>query len=459
MEIPETRYAKTADGVHIAFQTFGSGDLDILLIKGNFSNLDSNWDIPEIADMLRRLGSFARVIAVDRRGMGLSDPLAPGTAEPLETHIDDVIAVMAAAHVDRACVFASENATPLAIGLAATHPDRVQALALYAPLPVPLALAAAAWKDVPEQERSLLYTPEFWRGELDQRWGTPWARADYEMWVPSLAGDEAAVALWGRYVRSAASPGSAITFIDHWLLTDVRSLYPSVQAPTLLVYRPQARPTYIMGRLVDEAYEAIAGARVATLPGRDFPYWFGDREELEAELKEFFTGIPKARHLATDRVLSTVMFTDIVGSTERAAGIGDARWKELVEAHHRIVRSALVEHRGLEMDTAGDGFYATFDGPARAVRCALAATQAVRPLGIEIRAGVHTGEVETIDTKVGGIAVIIGARVSALAGASEVLISSTVKDLVAGSGLSFEDAGEHELKGVPDRWHLYRVVG
>jgi pimeloyl-ACP methyl ester carboxylesterase len=215
VDIPETRYAKTADGVHIAFQAFGRGDLDLLLIMGNFSNLDSNWDIPEIADMLLRLGSFARVIAVDRRGMGLSDPLAPGTTEPLETHIDDVIAVMAAAHVDRACVFASENAAPLAIAFAATHPDRVRALALYAPLPVPLATAAAAWNDVPDQERSLLYTPEFWRGELDKRWGTQWARADYEMWVPSLAGDEAAIALWAatsgrRRARARPSPSSTI---------------------------------------------------------------------------------------------------------------------------------------------------------------------------------------------------------------------------------------------------------
>jgi class 3 adenylate cyclase len=262
----------------------------------------------------------------------------------------------------------------------------------------------------------------------------------------------------GRYIRSAASPGSAITFIDHWLLTDVRSLYPSVQAPTLLIYRPQARPAHIMGRLVDGAYDAIPGARVATLPGRDFPFWFGDREQLEAELKEFFTGIPKERHLATDRVLSTIMFTDIVGSTERAAEMGDARWKELVEAHHRIVRWALADHRGLEMDTAGDGFFATFEGPARAIRCARGIIEAALPLGIEIRAGLHTGECETIDGKVGGIAVMIGSRIGSHASASEVLVSQTVKDLVAGSGLTFEETGEYELKGVPDRWHLYRVV-
>jgi class 3 adenylate cyclase len=458
VEIPETRYAKSTDGAHIAFQTFGSGDRDLLVIKGNFSNLDGNWDIPEIADMLRRLSAFARVIAIDRRGMGLSDPLAPGTVEPLETHIDDVIAVMAAAHVDRACVFASENAAPLAIALAATHPDRVQALALYAPLPTPLATAAAEWEDIPAQERALLFTPEFWRNELDQKWGTGWAREEYEMFVPSHAGDEAAIGLWGRYVRSAASPGSAVAFIDHWLVTDVRRLYPSVQAPTLLLFRPHARPATIMGRLVAEAAEAIADAHVTTLAGRDLPCWFGDRAQVTAELEEFFTGASQRPDLAVDRILSTVLFTDIVGSTERAAEIGDTRWKDLVESHHGLVRMALAEHRGLEMDTAGDGFYAVFDGPARAIRCARSIIGSVRNLGIQVRAGVHTGECEVIDGKYGGIAVATGARIAAAASPSEILVSQTVKDLVAGSGLGFEARGSHELKGIPGRWQLYAVV-
>jgi class 3 adenylate cyclase len=459
VEIPEARYAKAPDGAHIAYQSFGGGDLDLLVIKGNFTHLDGNWDVPEIADVLERLGTLGRVIVIDRRGMGLSDPLAPGTAEPLETHIDDVLAVMDATRVDRACVFASENATPLALAFAATHPERVQALALYAPLPTTLAAAAADWTDLPPQERSLVFSPDLWRNELDQQWGTGWAREDYELWAPSLAGDEVAIARWGRYLRSAASPGSAITFIDHWLQTDVRSLYPSVTVPTLLLYRPAARPATIMERFVDEAAERIPDARVATLDGRDFPFWFGDREQVVDELRRFFTGASPRRQLAPDRVLATILFTDIVGSTEVAAEVGDARWRELVEEHHRIVRAALGEHRGLEMDTAGDGFFAVFDGAARAISCAVDVIRSVRGLGIEIRAGIHAGECELIDGKYGGIAVATGARVSALASPSEILVSSTVKDLAAGSGISFEDAGEHELKGVPDRWRLYRVAG
>ena len=458
VDIPETRYAKTVDGAHIAFQTFGHGEVDLLLIQGSFSNLDANWDVPEIADTLHRLASFARVIAIDRRGMGLSDPLAPGTAQPLEAHVDDVIAVMTEAHVDRACVLASENATPLALALAATHPDRVAALALYAPLPLPLSEAVRRWDDLPERDRAMVFTPEHWRDTFDRTWGTGWAREEFEMKVPSQAGDTEAIARWSRYMRSSASPGSALAFIDHWLITDARSLYPSVQAPTLVMFRPQARPALILERLSTEAAEAIPDARVVTLSGRDMPLWFGDREQLADELEAFFTGVPRTMRAGSERVLATVLFTDIVGSTEHAAGLGDAAWKALVESHHRVVREALADHRGREMDTAGDGFFAVFDGPARAIRCAQAIVSAMPALGIEVRAGLHTGECEVIDGKVGGIAVATGARVAAHADPSEILVSQTVKDLVAGSGVSFTERGSYELKGIPGHWTLYAVA-
>ena len=458
MERPETRYAKTSDGVHIAFQEFGHGDVDLLLIPGHYTNVDAHWDIPGIADLLQRLASFTRVILMDRRGVGLSDRLGPGSTAPLESDIDDVLAVLDAVHAGTTAVVASENATPLAVSLAAIHPGRVQALALYAPLPAPFAVATAGWAEIPEAERALIYPAEKWLDRLDREWGNGWARADFEMFAPSFAGDAAAIASWGRYLRSAASPGSAMAHTERWLVTDIREVYPAVQAPTLVLYRPDARPSYVMRRLVQEARRSIPDARIVELGGRDLHWWFGDHEELTGELEAFLTGTRRSRPATSDRVLTSVLFTDIVGSTERQAALGDQAWKELVTGHHAIVRRALTTWRGVENDTAGDGFYATFDGPARAIRCAQQIVGEVGTLGIEVRAGIHTGECEVIEHKCAGITVSIGARIAGRAGPSEVLISKTVKDLVAGSGLVFDDAGEHELKGVPDRWQLFRVI-
>jgi class 3 adenylate cyclase len=455
---PTTRYAKTADGVHIAFQEFGQGDTDLLLIPGHYTNVDAHWDLPEIADLLRRLASFTRVILMDRRGVGLSDRLGPGSTAPLESDIDDVLAVLDTVHAGTTAVVASENATPLAVSLAAIHPGRVQALGLYAPLPAPFAVVTAGWTDIPDHERALIYSPQHWLDELDREWGTGWARADFEMFAPSLAGDAAAIESWGRYLRSAASPGSAMAHTERWLVTDVRGVYPAVQAPTILLFRPSARPSFVMRRIVQEAERSIPGARVVELRGRDLHWWFGDHEELAGELEAFLTGARRSHPATSDRVLSTVLFTDIVGSTGRQAAMGDQEWKQLVIRHHALVRQALTRWRGVENDTAGDGFYATFDGPARAIRCAQQIVDEVQSLGIEVRVGIHTGECEVIEHKLAGITVSIGARVATRAGPSEVLISKTVKDLVAGSGLTFEDAGEHELKGVPDHWHLYRVA-
>jgi class 3 adenylate cyclase/pimeloyl-ACP methyl ester carboxylesterase len=448
MKIPQTRYAETADGTFIAFQTFGTGPIDILLIQGFFSNLDENWRIPEMVDFHERLGAFARVIAMDRRGVGLSDRLARDSSEPLESHVDDVVAVLEAVHADRVCVFATDWATALALLFAASHPDRVRAIAIHQPLPISRGrrhgIALDDWMD------EMLPAPS--------RWGTEFAQADLDEWAPSVASDRAIVEAWGTYLRASASPGSARSVLrQHWE-TDARATYPSIQAPTLLIRRADTAMANDFAEIVDEAVSSIAGARAVELPGRDLVYWFGDRIALIAELEEFFTGARVTSGTRDRRGLATVLFTDIVGSTEQAARLGDAAWSDLLAAHHTSVRHALGTHRGTELDTAGDGFLALFDGPARAVRAACDARERVSELRLEIRAGVHTGEVEHVDGDVKGIAVHIGARVAGLAGASEILVSQTVKDLTAGSGLTFEDAGEHELKGVPDRWHLYRVV-
>jgi class 3 adenylate cyclase len=288
----------------------------------------------------------------------------------------------------------------------------------------------------------------------DRAWGIEAARDDYEFAAPSVAQDEDEVKRWARYLQLSASPGSAVALMQLWLDTDIRAILPTVRVPTLVLTRsdtPYDRP-----QLARWVADRIEGARFAEVPGRDLASWVGDTDALIDEVEEFVTGVRAGP--SSERVLATVVFTDVVGSTERAAELGDARWKELLASHHAVVRAELASYRGREIDTAGDGFFAIFDGPARAVRCAQAMIDAVRSLGLEIRAGVHTGEVEVSRGDVRGIAVHIGARVMSVAGPSEIVVSSTVRDLVAGSGLRFEDGGEHDLKGVPERWRLYRVA-
>ncbi len=446
---PETRYARAPDGAFMAFQVFGSGPVDVLLMPGYFTNVDENWRMPEIAEVHRRIGTFARVIIMDRRGVGLSDRLALGNTEPLETHVDDVVCVLDATHAQSVFLVASESATALALLVAATHPERVRALALYTPLPVSPGRAF-------EGERK-----DNWRWEYlkDPNWGLRFAREDLEEWAPSVAGNPEIVERWGAYLRASASPSSALAMFDQWWATDVRGIYSTVHVPTLLMFRPDSDHKGWLLRLTQEAAANLPDARVVELPGRDMPYWWSESAAFVSELEEFITGSRATTALDAHRGLATVLFTDIVGSTERAAIVGDRAWAELLARHHEIVRDAIGRHHGSEIDTAGDGFLATFDGPARAVRAALDASAKIAgDLGIKIRAGVHTGEVEFDDSKPKGLAVHIGARVAACAGPSEVWASSTVRDLTAGSGLMFEDAGEHELKGVPDRWHLYRVV-
>ncbi len=447
MDIPETRYADS-DGISVAYQVFGDGPVDLVWVPGYISNVEYTWQHPATAKFARRLGSIARVIAFDKRGTGLSDRVSPDYMPDLETRMDDVRAVMDAVGSERAVLYGVSEGGPMSILFAASYPERTIALVLSG------ASARYAWApDYPggdKEEENDAYIED-----VRARWGTREMAADeLGSWAaPSLAEDPATIEWFATFMRVGASPGSAIANQRMCYDIDVRNILPAIQVPTLVITREGDNGLTAPGSYMTER---IPGSRLIVLPGDVHTVWFGP---AEAELDAVETFVKDVRHeeAELDRVLATVLFTDIVGSTQKAAELGDKGWKDLLERHHSAVRAMIGRYRGTEIDTAGDGFFATFDGPARGVRCAQAIGEVVHPLGLEIRAGLHTGEVELSGDDVHGIAVHIGARVGALAGASEVLVSSTVKDLVAGSGLTFEDAGEHELKGVPDRWHLYRV--
>ncbi|MDP9299458.1 MAG: adenylate/guanylate cyclase domain-containing protein [Actinomycetota bacterium] len=448
MDSPETRYAKTVDGVHIAYQVLGDGPVDIMLV-GWLLGLDNVWRWPRAAGFFRMLASFGRLILLDRRGTGLSDHGSDrARAKELDARMDDLRAVMDAAGSERAILFGIEDGFSLTALFAATYPERTVALIAYG------AAARTAW--APDYPFGM--TPEAFSEDLadvERGWGT---RELVKEWLPYVfpndLQDEETISYFASWMRSGGGPGDAVAWYQvDWEL-DVRDILPAIRVPTLVLHRVGDRSVPIENGRYIAAH--VAGATMIELDG-DEHGWSAKPDVTEAMGE--FTRRLRREEAEFERVLASVLFTDIVGSTTRAAELGDHEWRALVERHHEITRGMLNRYRGSEMDTAGDGFFATFDGPARAVRCAQAIVDAVRPLGLEVRAGVHTGEVETIDGKVGGIAVSIGARVAAKAQPSEVLVSGTVKDLVAGSGLVFEAAGEHELKGVPDRWRLYRVVG
>jgi class 3 adenylate cyclase len=445
--VPETGYAKTADGVHIAYQVFGEGRVDLVLASWAM-NIDALWGWEPHADALRRLASFARVLAFDRRGTGSSDHISNrGHQQSLEARMDDIRAVMDTARSERAVLVGIEDGFALAAMFAATYPERTLALigwsasarSLWAP-DYPWAMSATAWDEETRQ--------------VERGWGTLDLAKDWSTFTfPAYANEDERIHRYAVWMRATGGPSDAVALYDVDREMDIRNLLPVIRVPTLIVHRAKDRALSIEhGRYVAEH---IPGAEFVELPGE--MHGFVESSDLIDEIERFIGDLQR-EEAAFDRVLATVLFTDIVASTEKAAELGDRRWREVVEHHHHTLRGLLARHRGREIDTAGDGFFATFDGPARAVRCARAAVEAVKPLGIEVRAGVHTGEVETIDRKVGGLAVNTGARVAGLAQPSEVLVSQTVKDLVAGSGLEFEDAGEHVLKGIPERWRLYRVA-
>jgi class 3 adenylate cyclase/pimeloyl-ACP methyl ester carboxylesterase len=438
---PETQYAKSGD-VHIAYQVLGEGPLDLVFVPGAVSHLELAWEEPLFTHFLQRLASFSRLICLDKRGTGMSDRVA-GIAT-LEQRMDDVRAVMDAAGSTRAALFGVSEGGPMSVLFAATYPERVSALILYGALVKGVRSPDFPWAPTLEQrERSL--------EGIEQRWGRV---SNLGIRAPSVADDERFVQWWLGYQRLAASPGAVVALRRMNAEIDVRHVLPAIGVPTLVLHRAEDRDIPVeVGRYLAEH---IPGAKYVELPGVDHFPFVGDADALLDEIEEFLTGVRPVAE--PDRVLATVLFTDIVRSTERAAELGDRRWRDLLESHYAVVRRELGRFRGREVKTAGDGFLATFDGPARAIRCACAITDSVRPLGLQIRAGLHTGECELMGDDVGGIAVHIGARVAAGAEPGEVLVSSTVKDLVAGSGIRFVDRGAHTLKGVPGEWRLFGVV-
>ena len=436
---PETKYTKSGD-VSIAYQVVGDGPLDLVYIPEAWTPVEWQWQEPTYARFLGRLASFSRLILFDKRGTGLSDRL-PGAT--LEERMDDVRAVMDAVGSTRAAVCGVCEGGPIALLFAATYPERTSALVLYG------TFAKFSWSADYPWGFATGRLDEF-RKAVDDSWGTGRSLA---VFAPSVADDATFRERWGRCERLGASPGAVCALLRMDADIDVRDILPTVRVPTLVIHRTGDRVTPVDGARYTAA--RIAGARFVELPGDDHLF-VGDQDAILDEIEEFLTGVRPSPE--PERVLATVLFTDIVGSTERAVELGDRRWRELLESYYALVRNELVRFRGREIDTAGDGFFATFDGPARAVRCACAISHGVKGLGISIRAGLHTGECEVTGSKVSGIAVHIGARVAAHADPGEVVVSSTVKDLVAGSGLRFADRGVHMLKGVPGKRRLFAAL-
>jgi class 3 adenylate cyclase len=439
VETPEIHYARSGD-VSIAYQIWGEGPIDLLFVHGFAGHLEIEAEHPRTRAFRERIASYARLITFDRRGTGLSDRVRE--VPSLEARMDDVRAVMDAIGSDRAVLLGTFEAGAMSILFAATYPERAAGLALYNPV------VKGTWSpDFP-----FAPTDEEWRHDLEdvrEHWGTlAFVRRIVREVAPELAGDDDFLRHQARLFRSAASPGAAVALRRMQMDVDVRDALPAVRVPTLVLHSEWARDqaSYVTERIPGARRVEVHGPTLIALHG----------EELHGVLEAFAQGASGQREPET--VLATVLFTDIVRSTERAAELGDRRWAELVSSHHALVRRQLDRFRGRELDTAGDGFFAAFDGPIRAIRCARTVVESVRELGLELRAGLHTGECERVGEKLGGLAVNIGARVAGFAAPGEVLVSSTVRDLVAGSGIAFEDRGEQELKGVPGAWRLYAVV-
>jgi pimeloyl-ACP methyl ester carboxylesterase len=440
--LPEVRYARSGD-VHLAYQVLGQGDVDLVFVMGWLTNLETYWELPAYRRFMQRLAGFTRLILFDKRGMGLSDHTAVGT---LEERMDDVRAVMDAAGSERAVLMGISEGAPLSMVFAATHPERTAALIFI----------GGEVKEILEDDWPLgQETRDEYEGHLQKvlsgefAWGQP-----KRVWfAPSKENDPAVMEWVGRLERTAASPAAAVAFMRLGSELDVRQVAPSIHVPTLVMHAPEDPIVpFAQGRWLAEQIE---GAHFVELAGKDHVPWFDVADQVVAETREFLTGFREASE--PEQILATVLFTDIVGSTERAQELGNREWSSLLEQHHTTVREILARYRGREIDTAGDGFLASFDGPARAIRCAVAVRDALAGLGIPVRSGLHTGEVEVVGEKLAGIAVHTGSRVAAAAEAGEVLVSSTVRDLVAGSGIEFEDRGLHELKGLDEPRRLYAV--
>jgi len=437
---PETKYARSGD-IHIAYQTIGRGPCDVVLVPGFVSHVEYQWELPRWARNLERLASFSRLICFDKRGTGLSDRMA--SIPTLEERMDDVRAVMDAVGSNRAALFGISEGGPMSVLFAATYPARTSALILYGSFARRVWAPDYPWAPTVEESNRHIEV-------IERDWGGP-VRIDVV--APSGMTDEAFRRWYANYRRLSASPGAAVEAIRMNMQIDVRRVLPTVQVPTLVLHVTGDRSVHIGNARY--LAQHIPGARLVELPGEDHMPLFGNGDTIVDEIQEFLTGIRPDHEAHDDRVLATILFIDIVGSTERAAALGDRRWRQTLEQYYSLARRELERFRGREVDTAGDGLFAAFDGPGRAIRCAWQIRGAARTIGLELRTGLHTGECELVGTKIGGIAVHIGARVAAHAAPGEVLVSNTVRDLVAGSGIGFESRGIHALKGVPGEWPLF----
>jgi pimeloyl-ACP methyl ester carboxylesterase len=439
---PDIKYARSGD-IDIAYQVVGAGPRDLVIVWGWVSNIEVMWEEPSIARFLTRLSSFTRVILFDKRGTGLSDRVADSALPSLEVRMDDVRAVMDAAGSERAALFGISEGGSMCALFAATYPARTTALIMAGGFARRIRAEDYPWAPSEEEIRAFIE-------QFQHDWGGP---VGIDARAPSRAHDESFRRWWAHYLRMGASRSGVATLMRMNAEIDIRDVLPAIRVPTLILHSTNDRAVDVGGSRY--MAQRIEGAKLVELPGPDHVPFLSDAEIVLAEIEEFLTGVRPGPEV--DRVLATVLFTDIVGATERAAAIGDRRWHDLLEGHNALVRRELARCRGREIHTSGDGFLATFDGPARAVRCACSISKDVQALGLDVRAGLHTGECEIMGDDVGGIAVHIGARVAALAGPGEVLVSSTVKDLVAGSGLAFADRGTRPLKGVPGEWRLFAV--
>jgi class 3 adenylate cyclase len=441
---PKTRYARSGD-VNIAYQIAGEGPIDLVYVPGWVSNIETAWEDPHVSRFLERLASFSRLILFDKRGTGLSDRVSISELPTLEQRMDDVRAVMDAADSERAALFGASEGGVMCALFGATYPDRTAALVLYGSY-----AKGTVTADYPHGLAEQEAIDEF-IAALTELWDD--AGGLLNVWAPSASDDPVTQAAFGRYLRTGASPSAVVALTRMNAAVDIRHVLPVIAVPTLVIHRSEDMiVTVEAGR---DLAAKIQGAKYVELSGEDHLWFHGDADAILGEVEEFLTGTRAAE--IVDRILATVMFTDIVESTRKAAALGDRRWRDLLARHDTLMRRELERHRGREVKTLGDGFLATFDGPARAIRCACSARDAMRGLGVEVRAGLHSGECELIGEDLGGIAVNIGARVGSVAGPGEVLVSRTVTDLVAGSGIEFTDRGAHSLKGVPGDWQLYAV--
>lgn len=441
--MPTTQYTTSGD-LNIAYQVFGDGERDLVYVPGWISNVELMWDDPVLASILRRLGTFARMITFDKRGTGMSDRVSPTELPTLEERMDDVRAVMDAAGSERATLFGHSEGGSMATLFAATYPERTEGLILASTYAKRVWSEDYPWAPKPEDREA-----EFL--EMEETWGDPNAIPGYML--GERASDRAFREWVARYFRMSGSPKTASLLLRMNTQMDTRAALPLVQAPTLCIYRTEDEDVKVEeGRWIASQ---IPVARFVELPGNAHLFWAVDPQPFVDEIEEFMTGYRTSAE--PERVLATVLFTDIVDSTKQAAALGDQAWRSLLESHNRVTRSELTRWRGVERGTTGDGFLATFDGPARALRGAASIAAAVQSLGVDVRSGVHTGEVELLGHDVAGLAVHIGARIAAMAGPGEVYASQTVKDLVVGSDLVFDSRGRHQLKGVPGQWDVYSV--